>query len=85
MERVVEVFCCGACDDIHDTYEDAQECCEPKVTTMFKCSECGVIHINEDDAESCCQEGADEDHNIDGRLYMASKLELERAGQLCLL
>lgn len=85
MERVIEVFRCEMCGEVHEDDSDARDCCEPEITRLFKCTACGEIHSDEEEAEDCCIEGANEDHDIDGRLYMAQKLELERAGQLRLL
>ena len=62
MAKKVKGWQCQICKELHQTEEDAMDCCEEnkqKEVDGFKCPECGEIYEEEDDAEECCEEEED--------------------------
>lgn len=54
--RKVEGYQCPDCEEVHDTEEDAQNCCPRDVEKVFlwECVECGEKHEDREDAYNCC-------------------------------
>lgn len=67
---------CDECGEIHDTEDDAHECCSPEVTEGYLCPVCRTFHLEEDGALECCG------YDPDGPLPPPSAEELEAAGQM---
>lgn len=49
------IYVCRICDDEHDYWEAAADCCE-KVTVLYECAICASTYYVEDDADDCCAE-----------------------------
>lgn len=71
MTKPFKVYVCSVCEEEHDDYYEAEECCQPEVWTMYKCDSCGQVHEDEEDCLACCAD-TDEDGlpvEADPRLY----------------
>ena len=79
-------FICPHCDDLHDFYEDAVECCQdsPPEVTQYRCAECEKLQADMADAAACCSP-EDDLLSIPEYLRPVSHLELELYGQQRLL
>ena len=79
--KLVNKWRCEECDEIHDEYDDAVECCKPRVTECFLCPVCGSNFISEEIAIGCCNA----DELPDDYIAPPTPRELEEAGQTRLL
>ena len=80
-------YICPRCDDLHDFYEDAVECCQesPPEVTRYECAECETLHAGREDAEACCSALRDDLLDVPEFLRRLPPLQLELYGQLRLL
>jgi hypothetical protein len=65
---------CCECDWLHESEEDAVECCQPRVQEGWACPVCEQFHEDEEDAIACCDYEEDKPRE-------PSSLELEAMGQ----
>ncbi|WP_146041269.1 hypothetical protein [Pseudomonas sp. MPR-ANC1] len=52
--KVKERHRCGSCRTVHDSIEDAKECCAPTITSVYVCPACKGSHDDPDKALECC-------------------------------
>lgn len=45
---------CSACNELHDTEHDAEECCQPEVFEVWVCPACEKVHDGKQAAADCC-------------------------------
>ncbi len=50
----IDVRQCSSCYMIHESFEEAINCCPPKTLTAYKCPECDDLHVDIEDAKECC-------------------------------
>ena len=74
-------FKCDRCCEIHDDYDDANDCCRPLVLDVWVCESCAEYHYADQDATECC---AADDKPETAEMYQKRIAELESAGQQCL-
>ena len=65
---------CGECATLHDTEDDAIDCCPPTAYEVLICPQCETRHIYVQDAEQCCPEPPAEEPPV-------TAADLEAAGQ----
>lgn len=51
--EVEEVFLCSQCEEAHDDYDDARNCCRPDVYDRYRCTSCRAVYLREEEAEKC--------------------------------
>lgn len=71
--KVTVKWVCNKCNAVHDTQDDARECCAPKVCKVYVCPGCHMLHDSPDDALSCCG---------DALPSLPTADELEASGQM---
>lgn len=74
MSAIAKKWRCNSCYDLHDSEDEAIECCQPSVSEVFCCPTCGEGHGDESDAIDCCEENASLDLEAtedDGRKFPA--------------
>ncbi len=79
--KLVSKWECGKCYEVHDNYDDAVECCQPRVREVYLCPVCAEVHRDEVWAIECCNSNElPEDYVIP-----PTRQELDDAGQMRLL
>lgn len=53
IEKVKPAYVCDRCDEIHDYYDAAADCCRPRVLNAWKCVICNRPHHTESEAIAC--------------------------------
>jgi hypothetical protein len=72
------MYRCDECDELHDDYDRARECCEPNITERWVCETCESDHFSQEEADACCPADGPE-------AYRRRVAELEACGQQRLL
>ena len=55
--KKIEGYECPQCNELHDEFGGAVNCCEPacpEFAEKWKCLECDELYEDEEDAKSCC-------------------------------
>lgn len=73
--RLQSKYKCPRCDELHDDYDEALECCELNIAEVWLCPVCQDQFGDEEMAIECC--GVDPD----GPPPPPTAAELEAAGQ----
>lgn len=60
---------CQNCYDLHDSEDEAIECCPPEVQEVFICPKCGETNRTEDEAIECCKTDPAEVMGDDGKKF----------------
>jgi len=61
MSRIETKWQCGECHELHDTEDDAEDCCRPNITQVYLCPKCGDACQYKDEAIECCEEDGEKD------------------------
>jgi hypothetical protein len=56
MAQVTEAWRCNECYEVHESEDDAYDCCPRKVADGWKCTKCGDFHHEKLSAEECCED-----------------------------
>lgn len=89
-QHVTTAWECDRCCEVHDTEDEALDCCPARATAGYQCVACGEWSTNVDDLAHCCEAG-DADAEAAGDVEMtagawAARVQaLEAAGQQRLL
>ena len=79
MNAPIKRWECGRCGDVHDSEDEAIECCQPSISETWECGVCGECHDDREDALHCClsdEEAAQVDEET-GRIFPPPIMEPE--------
>lgn len=63
MADVITKYVCPICEETHDTYGGAEDCCNPEIEEIYLCSICSQEHSDIDEALACCPDEDGEENN----------------------
>lgn len=49
-----KAYQCGSCYEVHESYHEAERCCQPSIDEGWSCDVCGEFHDEQEDATKCC-------------------------------
>lgn len=85
-QHVTTAWECNHCSEVHDTEDEALECCPARPTAGYQCVACGEWSTEMDDLAHCCEAAdaeadAPTDVAMTPEAWAARMQALETAGQ----
>lgn len=87
-QHVTTAWECDSCSEVHDTEDEALDCCPARATAVYQCVACGERSTAIDDLAHCCEAAetdAPSDVAMTADAWAAQMQAVEAAGQLRLL